>query len=535
MKLLLDQPGILLPSNDTAQFVTVRFLQNGVEFEKIYTCLCPEEAATTHFYLDMTSYQGGEIEILVSDNETAYTRYTGGRTVWPYDVLEQQITASQPPADTEAQAAMRPKLHFTTRTGWSNDPNGCCFYQGLYHMDYQYTPGHLRPLYDNMHWGHAVSRDLIHWQECEPVLRCGSPSSGSAFVRRDTGGLYIAFQEYMAESSDGFSFRRDPELYAKKGHDPQIFYHEDSGNYVCIGIPYNEEKERWEDFRFSVSPDLKNWELTEQVAGWYECPNMAKLRIEGTDQSKWVLFGGDMAYQIGSFDGRRFTPDTIDPARRDGFLAFSERSQESEYTNKYNGQYTGNVYACQVFANIPDGRVLRSGWYFVDFAGQNMPFNQCMILLQELSLRQTAFGLRLCAEPIREIQQLRGTETQLQGGGTFHCAKGATWEFCADLSPGATLTANEFTFEHAGDQLIIRQDGVSSVQVPVPTPGKALPLRSVTDIGCFEVYADLGELYIPLCPARFAEGLSLSLAGGSDDRVSIYPLELSPKAAHPEA
>ena len=120
---------------------------------------------------------------------------------------------------------VRPSLHFTPQKGWINDPNGLVFFKGQYHLFYQYNPYHDN--WDSMHWGHAVSRDLIHWEELEPALvpdmpydndKNGGCFSGSVVVHDDQLFLFytgrtedetgIFETQNLAVSKDGIHFVR---------------------------------------------------------------------------------------------------------------------------------------------------------------------------------------------------------------------------------------------------------------------------------------------------------------------------------------
>ena len=145
---------------------------------------------------------------------------------------------------------VRPSLHFTPQKGWINDPNGLVFFKGQYHIFYQYNPYH--DSWDSMHWGHAVSRDLIHWDELEPALvpdmpydndKNGGCFSGSVVVQdnqlflfytgrtEDETGIFET--QNLAVSKDGRHFvkieenpliNEVPEKGGRDFRDPKVFF-----------------------------------------------------------------------------------------------------------------------------------------------------------------------------------------------------------------------------------------------------------------------------------------------------------------------
>ena len=135
------------------------------------------------------------------------------------------------------------------------------------------------------------------------------------------------------------------------------------------------------------SPDLKKWSFESRIDGFFECPELFELAVEGDPGRRlWVLYAADGEYRLGTFDGRRFMPET-------GKLRL----------------WHGNFYASQTFSDTPDGRRIQIGWgNGIAFPGE--PFNQQMTLPCELTLRPTTEGVRLFARPVAELASLRGKE-----------------------------------------------------------------------------------------------------------------------------
>ncbi len=131
-----------------------------------------------------------------------------------------------------------------------------------------------------------------------------------------------------------------------------------------------------------TSSNLRDWTYESHTTGFWECPELFELPVDGNLENKlWVMYGASGTYMLGSFDGRRFTPT--------------------------HGKYLytrGTIYAAQTYTGIPDGRRVQIGWGRVSHAG--MPFNGMMLLPTELTLRTTKDGPRLFNEPVRETEQL---------------------------------------------------------------------------------------------------------------------------------
>lgn len=229
---------------------------------------------------------------------------------------------------------VHPQLHFTPDAGWINDPNGLVFHGGWYHLYFQYNP--YDTSWNDCHWGHAVSRDLLHWEQKDTVLYPdgdGTVYSGCGLVdRRNEWGLgqdallffYTSaggenrwsqgkpYTQCMAYSVDGGNtLQREPAMripnYAKGNRDPKVFYHEDSKAY-CMALYFDGNR-----FGIFRSPDLHTWQLSQEITletAW-ECPDLFPLPVEGEDREKWVFWSADGFYFVGDFDGYGFYPQQV--------------------------------------------------------------------------------------------------------------------------------------------------------------------------------------------------------------------------------
>ena len=297
----------------------------------------------------------------------------------------------------------RGQFHFSPRRGWNNDPNGCVFYNGEYHLFFQHNPYGWS--WGNMHWGHAVSKDLVHWEELGDKLwpdEMGPMFSGSAVVDwKNTSGFgkdgrpplvlfYTAAGnptvQCIAYSTDGRAFTKyagNPVIKEITGgnRDPKVIRHEPSSRWVMVLYV---ELGGVHTIHFFTSPDLKSWTLESKTDGFFECPDFFELPVDADgSRKKWVLLGASSEYRIGLFDGKRFISESP----------------------KLPGHRGKGFYAAQSFSDVPDGRRIFIGWWQTQTKG--MPFNQSMTLPLELRLTQTDDGPRLTFTPAKELEVLR--------------------------------------------------------------------------------------------------------------------------------
>ena len=250
----------------------------------------------------------------------------------------------------------RPKIHFTTGTGWTNDPNGLVYKDGVYHLYFQYNP--VNTIWNNMSWGHAVSKDLLHWEQKDIVMlpdEDGDMFSGSAIVNdRKMLGLsedalvffYTAaevkewskgkqYTQKIAYSTDGGESLvkiKKPCVPTIKfdNRDPKVFWHEESKAYVMV--LWIEEQ----DFAVLRSTDLENWEETDRfhLDGGWECPDLFELKAPD-GSSKWFFWCAQGYYFTGEFDGYKFK---------------SDGTKRPAYVNEI-------PYAAQTYSNTGDRRI----------------------------------------------------------------------------------------------------------------------------------------------------------------------------------
>ena len=426
---------------------------------------------------------------------------------------------------------LRPQFHFTSRRGGNNDSNGLIFHKGLWHLYYQHNPYGVQ--WGNMHWGHAVSEDLVHWRELPIAIyprQFGDWAfSGSAVVDgNDTSGfakdgapaIVIAYTstgrgECIACSNDGgmtfAEFEGNP-VVRHAGRDPKVIWYEPGEHWV---MALYDEAQGKRAIAFYTSRDLKSWEFASKIDGFFECPEIFELPVDGaTGQRRWVLYAADGDYLVGSFDGRVFTPDA------------------AAGTGKQRFSYGNCFYASQTYSDVPaeDGRRVQIAWGRVQMPG--MPFNQMMLFPVELTLRPTGQGVRMFARPVREIERLheksctwKGIEVTA-GADPIGAIEGELLRVRATLRPagatkcGFTIRGTEVSYDPAAGKLTCLDKSA-----PLSPVDGAIQLELLVDRTSIEIFANDGEVYMPMgiIPLESNKALRILAEGGP---VKIESLEI---------
>ena len=361
-------------------------------------------------------------------------------TVIAIDTAVSQAPASQ--AAPTYRERYRPQYHFTPPTNWMNDPNGLVFYEGEYHLFYQYNPFGIT--WGHMSWGHAVSRDLVHWRHLPlaiPEVDGVMAFSGSAVVDwNNTSGfgqggrpplvaIYSGYRETdknqsqnIAYSPDGgrtwTRYARNPviDIGSTDFRDPKVFWYAPGRKWVMVVSLAAEHR-----MRFYSSTDLKRWTQMSEfgpsgaVGGAWECPDLFELPVDGNPRNtRWVLIvninpggiagGSGTQYFIGRFDGTRFTPDATQAS-----TASSRAGDASLWAD-----YGKDFYAAVTWNDVPraDGRRILIGWMNNWQYGAEIPtapWRSAQTIPRALALVSTRDGIRLAQRPVAELRRLRGT------------------------------------------------------------------------------------------------------------------------------
>ncbi len=510
----ITQQYLNVPIGRQTKLRTFTLAENGVVKRTV-----PLQLADDHvdywIYLDISEFKGQTVTLAGPATQPALERVYQDRNIRDAATMYTEVN--------------RPQFHFTVKRGWSNDVNGPIFYNGQYHLFWQSFP--FGVVWDTgfMYWGHATSKDLIHWTELSPAMmldRLGSPWSGSSLVdHENTAGfgkdalvlVYTAYDrvtkkqvQCLAYSTDnGITFTRfggnpvldtNAEVGSKDTRDPHVFWYAPTKYWVMVLF----EKDGLSIFN---STDLKQWTRTSHLQGLYECPDLFELPIDGDrSRTKWIIHGGSAAYYIGTFDGKTFTPES-------GELRYAEgKSDEGEEL----------LYAAQSFAEMPDARRIQMAWGRI--WEQGMPFTQTVLFPTEFKLVTTDDGLRMVANPIGEIERLHGKQyawsslTPSQADGKLRAIPPGPLHVKMNLS---LPQGSELTLQYQGSYLVTLgrgdfKDGQGSVEVLI-------------DKAVAEVFVNGGRRYIvrELPASTDPTGLHLQEGGSSGklNHLEVYELK----------
>lgn len=322
----------------------------------------------------------------------------------------------------------RPQFHFTPAKNWINDPNGLIYYGGVYHMFYQYNPqGNVQA---HMSWGHACSKDLIHWQEMPVALNEENETaifSGSAvadpfnttgfkklgvvpLVAIYTGNIENKNQSqhiaYSLDSGKTFTkFEGNPvlDLDRKDFRDPKVFWYEPSKRWVMATVLADEKK-----IQLYSSKSLKAWNLMSEfgpagdTTGIWECPDLFRVPVVGSaGKYKWVLMHSPapyMQYFVGEFDGTKFV---------------NENKKDKIYRPDYGPDY----YAAIVYNNTPVGDIpISTGWVNNWKYAKEIPagdWRGAMSIPRNIAVKRVGNEWILVQQPVEQLNSVLGPAQKL--------------------------------------------------------------------------------------------------------------------------
>jgi len=346
-KIKKGQTYLNLPVNNSARLIRAR-IKSGDKTLDQFTIKLAESNPDFWTFFDVTAFQGKSVVVEIEN----YTPPNFGGTqptvtpvsneALPIKALDLIHADSKfPGMDILYKESNRPQVHFTARRGWINDPNGLVYHNGEYHLYFQHNP-YGWP-WGNMHWGHAVSKDLLHWQELNEAIfpmptmegnRQDAAFSGSAVVDlKNTSGFrkngidpIIAVYtstgrgECIKLSYDNgrtFSEYEGNPILTHSGRDPKVFWYAPGNHWVMVVWDSGEKRKLSlseeaviNQHLIYTSPDLKKWTLQSGVEGFFECPELFELPVEGqAGVSKWVMYDATGRYIVGDFDGKNFKID----------------------------------------------------------------------------------------------------------------------------------------------------------------------------------------------------------------------------------
>ena len=447
----------------------------------------------------------------------------------------------------------RPQFHFSPDSAWMNDPNGMVYYDGEYHLFYQYYPDST--VWGPMNWGHAISTDLVHWQHLPIALypdSLGYIFSGSAVVDwNNTTGFGSAENPPLVAI---FTYH-DPKIVEADGVDVEsqaIAYSLDKGrswtkydgnpvipndgnqDFRDPNVIWNNDIQKWnlvlsahDHVQIYSSADLKSWKHESDFGidagthdGVWECPDLFPLQVEGTDETKWVLIvninpggpngGSGTQYFLGDFDGQNFTAD----------------SKETSWVDWGRDNYAGVTWS-----DVPkeDGRRIFLGWMSNWAYATVVPteeWRSAMTLPRTLSLIKKDNQYVLKSTPAKETDLITDNSTtvnidealkisgvkeldipgltlnqsrlslELTMGETLPESFGILLE--NELGENVTLSyssaAKQFQFDRTQSGDMSFSDKFSGISVAPYKIGSTINLEIFVDAASAEVFVDGGDL-----------------------------------------
>lgn len=361
-----------------------------------------------------------------------YTKFWSTLFLFSFLLLNQNAHAQ---LKSPNEKLYRPAIHFTPLSNWMNDPNGMVYYNGVYHLFYQHNPE--APVWGPMHWGHATSKDLMHWKHLPIAIypdSLGTIFSGSAVVdKNNTSGfgdanhtpLVAIYTQHSMEGekagkndfqnqSIAYSLDAGKTWVPYKGNpviktpqrrdfrDPKVFWHEKTNQWVMVLAvgPFIE---------IYNSGNLKDWEKVSQVGGEgmgvhdgnWECPDLISFEVKdnlsGQNKTVWVLIvnvnpgapnkGSGTQYFVGDFDGKKFAP-------------FSKKEKWMDYGP--------DNYAGVTWSNTGERKIL-AGWMSNWLYARDVPtthWRSGLTIPRELNLVYYNNEYRLVSEPVKELSNL---------------------------------------------------------------------------------------------------------------------------------
>lgn len=483
MKLKIDKRYLALPVSEHAQVKKLCF--RDAEHRLLYDLdvkLDPVGAQHV-YYADLRRFIGMELDV----------------EILPGVQFCPKLSDSVP---EDAEGRFRPVAHFTPQRGWINDPNGLVLYEGKYHLFYQHNPVGMN--WGNMHWGHAVSDDLIHWQEKEIVLfpdEFGTMYSGCAVIdEKNVSGLkhgdhdplllfYTAagdrsllsqgkeHVQCLAYSTDGGETFEKYDKNPIIGHiiggnrDPKVIFSPELNAYVMA--LYLEGK----TYALFRSENLLNWKMMQKIdlPGDAECPDFFPLYLDG--EKFWILSGASDFYFVGKIKDGLFVP-------------------VQEIMKLKGSVNTG--YAAQTYFGLPDNRRVR--FYWNTFSLPGMPFNCSMSTPVELFLTRTDGKIKLSCRPIEEFDLLHGEA--VTGRGSVRLPGKAN-----DIQLSVPSGSGVFRVSLFG--MVIEIDAGAEVvrtakaEIPARAVNDVIQIRIVQDVHSTEIFTEDGTGY--LCVGHLAD------------------------------
>ena len=414
-----DSKYLLLPVQESNDDARINVLVDG-RLDKVINVKLAKSKVDYYVPFDLSSYKGHELAMnIVTTQGRSTVREAKDDACWKNLTLSDTF-------DTTNREKYRQVYHHTPLYGWMNDPNGMFYKDGVWHLYFQHNPYGSK--WQNLSWGHSSSKDLINWTPEPEALEpnglgmvfsgsCALDTNNTAGYGKDAVlGLYTSADVSQTQSlvwskDNGKTFEFYPAnpiiTLESEARDPNMFWDEKAGQWVLL-LAHALEHE----MLVFTSPDMKEWTLQSSFGkgigaqgGVWECPDLFKLKVDGTDEEKWVLicnlnpggpFGGSATqYFVGDFDGKTFKADT---------------DSEGKIPTKWM-DYGKDHYATVSWSDAPDNRRTVIGWMSNwQYAAEvpTMQYRSANTLPRDLSLFRAPDGnIYLSSAPSPELLALR--------------------------------------------------------------------------------------------------------------------------------
>lgn len=500
---------LLLPVQEKAEMCNIKVVKNNTQVKALNVRL-----ASNHidYYVPLDLKQFGEDAKLALDIHVNGTYRNDGElsgfTCWKKMQFSDTF-------DTANREKYRPVYHHTPAWGWMNDPNGMFYKDGVWHLYFQYNP--YGSQWENMTWGHSTSTDLIHWTFQGAPIEAdawGTIFSGSAVVDHNNtagfgkGAVVAMYTSAGENQTQSIAYSNDNgQTFTKYDGTPVLT--SNTPDYRDPHVFWNEDIKRWnmimaegQHMDIYSSADLKEWKLESQFGaeygnhgGVWECPDLMKMKVRGTDQYKWMLlcninpggpFGGSATqYFVGQFDGHKFTCESA-----------PEVTKWMDYGKDH--------YATVTFDNAPDGRHVAMAWMSNwQYANQvpTMQYRSANSVPRDLDLYEYQGQTYCGVTPSPELAAARpkkATKTLTEACEMVVTLKGnATITLANDKGEQVVMTYDEKSRTFAMDRTKSGQkefsDDFAALTV-APVHGKMSQLRLFIDRSSIEAFDADGKM-----------------------------------------
>ena len=500
---------LLLPVQEKAEMCNIKVVKNNTQVKALNVRL-----ASNHidYYVPLDLKLFGEDAKLALDIHVNGTYRNDGElsgfTCWKKMLFSDTF-------DTANREKYRPVYHHTPAWGWMNDPNGMFYKDGVWHLYFQYNP--YGSQWENMTWGHSTSTDLIHWTFQGAPIEAdawGTIFSGSAVVDHNNtagfgkGAVVAMYTSAGENQTQSIAYSNDNgQTFTKYDGNPVLT--SNTPDYRDPHVFWNEDIKRWnmimaegQHMDIYSSADLKEWKLESQFGaeygnhgGVWECPDLMKMKVRGTDQYKWMLlcninpggpFGGSATqYFVGQFDGHKFTCESA-----------PEVTKWMDYGKDH--------YATVTFDNAPDGRRVAMAWMSNwQYANQvpTMQYRSANSVPRDLDLYEYQGQTYCGVTPSPELAAARpkkATKTLTEACEMVVTLKGnATITLANDKGEQVVMTYDEKSRTFAMDRTKSGQkefsDDFAALTV-APVHGKMSQLRLFIDRSSIEAFDADGKM-----------------------------------------